>query len=61
MKLWIIRVDYNHIPWEDFSQALRVVRGTRDQADEYINELSKENEDWLYFAEQISEEGITEL
>jgi hypothetical protein len=61
MKLWIIRVDYDPIPYEDFSQALRIVRGTSEEVEIYIRDLQEKNEEWVYSAEPITEEGITEL
>ena len=62
IKLWLVEVDWDPEPWEDYSMPYSVVRGTKKQAQKYVDDLYENAKQELYSGPiPFIEEEIVEL
>ena len=52
-KLWVIKIDETPEPWEDFSYIHSVVRGTKEQADDYCQKIKDKEPAWFVWASEV--------
>ena len=52
-KLWVIKIDETPEPWEDYSYVYAVVRGTKEQANEYCKWINDKEPEWLVWAAEV--------
>lgn len=56
--LWVIRVDGDPMPWEDWSFSYAVFDGTKVEVEAYESTIQKEHPNWLVMAEEVKIDGV---